>query len=137
MVGVSFAKLDEVIKSNRWQLAVYSSAIAFSLIFQQPWFITLWLLPLAVGQTMLRFILLAEHTGCSYDNNPLTNTRTTLTWFPIKFMMWNMPFHAEHHLYPSIPFAALPKAHKELKKHFTVIDDGYFQVNQNIINNIL
>ena len=75
---------DEVIRSTRLQLAVYGAAIALSVIFQQPWFITFWLLPLAVGQTILRFILLAEHTGCSKDNNPLTNTRTTLTWFPIK-----------------------------------------------------
>ena len=125
----------EVIKSTRLQLAVYGVAIAVSLIFQQPWFITLWLLPLALGQPLLRAILIAEHTGCSRDNNPLTNTRTTLTWFPIKFMMWNMPFHAEHHLYPSIPFHALPQAHQQLKEYFTVCDRSYFQVNRNIIVN--
>ena len=125
---------DEVIESNRLQLAVYGVAIALSL-FQQPWFITLWLLPLAVGQPILRLILLAEHTGCSHDNHPLSNTRTTLTWLPIKLMMWNMPFHAEHHLYPSIPFHALPQAHQELKEHFTVIDRGYLKVNQNIVRN--
>lgn len=79
--------LKEVIKSTRLQLAIYGNAIALSLIFQQPWFITLWLLPLAIGQPILRIILLAEHTGCSNNNNPLTNTRTTVTWFPIKFMM--------------------------------------------------
>ena len=126
---------DEVIQSNRLQLAVYGIAIALSLVFQQPWFITLWLLPLAVGQPILRLILLAEHTGCSNDNNSLNNTRTTLTWFPIKLMMWNMPFHAEHHLYPSIPFHTLPQAHQKLKEHFTVVDRGYLKVNQNIIRN--
>ncbi len=127
---------SEVIKSNRWQIAVYGVAITISLVFQQPWFITLWLLPLAVGQPILRFILLAEHTGCSKDNNPLTNTRTTLTWFPVKFMMWNMPYHAEHHLYPSIPFHALPQAHQELKEHLAVVDDGYLNVNQTIITSL-
>ena len=124
---------DEVIKSTRLQLAVYGSAIAVSLIFQQPWFITGWLLPLAVGQPILRIILLAEHTGCSNDNNPLTNTRTTLTWFAIEFMMWNMPYHGSHHLYPSIPFHALPKAHQHLVEHFKVVDNGYLKVNRDII----
>lgn len=128
---------DEVIKSNRLQLAVYGTAIAFSIAVGQPWFITLWLLPLAIGQPILRLILLAEHTGCTNDNNPLTNTRTTLTSFPLRMMMWNMPFHAEHHLYPSMPFHALPHAHQKLKKHFTVVDDGYINVNQNIIENLL
>jgi len=128
---------NKVIKSTRLQLAVYGMAIAISFVFWQPWFITLWLLPLAVGQPILRFILLAEHTGCTKNNNPLTNTRTTLTWFPLRIMMWNMPFHAEHHLYPSIPFHALPKAHQELKEHFAVIDRGYLKVNQNIVSNFL
>ena len=126
---------DEIIRSTRLQLAVYGGAITLSVIFQQPWFITFWLLPLAIGQIILRFILLAEHTGCSKDNNLLTNTRTTLTWFPIKFLMWNMPFHAEHHLYPSIPFHALPQAHQELKEHFAIVDKGYLKVNRNIIAN--
>ena len=122
----------------RYLLKIYLEiilAIAISLLFQQPWFITLWLLPLAIGQPILRLILLAEHTGCSNDNNSLSNTRTTLTWLPIKLMMWNMSFHAEHHLYPSIPFHALPQAHQELKEHFTVIDRGYLKVNQNIVSN--
>jgi fatty acid desaturase len=46
-----------------------------------------------------------------------------------------MPFHAEHHLYPSIPFHALPQAHQELKEHFQVIEQGYFKVNQEIVGN--
>lgn len=121
---------DEVIRSTRLQLAVYSIAIAISLIFDRPWFFTLWLLPLAIGQPILRYILLAEHTGCSNDDNPLTNTRTTLTWLP--FLAWNIPFHAEHHLYPSIPFHALPLAHQQLKQHFKVVEDGYLEVHRNI-----
>lgn len=124
---------EEVINSTRLQLVVYAGAIAFSVVIGQPWFITYWLLPLAVGQPLLRIILLAEHTGCSNDSNPSTNTRTTLTWFPLRFMLWNMPFHGSHHLYPSLPFHALPQAHQELQQYLTVIDDGYLKVHQNIV----
>jgi fatty acid desaturase len=122
---------DEVIKSTRLQLAVYGIAIAISLISHQPWFFTLWLLPLAVGQPLVRYILLAEHTGCTNDGNPLTNTRTTLTWFP--WLAWNIPFHAEHHLYPSIPFHALPKAHQQLQEHFQEVESGYLKVHRDIV----
>ena len=45
------------------------------------------------------------------DRNGLTNTRTTLTNAAVRLLMWNMPFHAEHHLYPSIPFHRLADAH--------------------------
>ncbi len=125
----------EVIRSTRLQLAVYAIAMMISIGFHQPWFVTYWLFPLFIGQPGLRFILLAEHTGCSEDSNPSTNTRSTLTLFPVRFLMWNMPFHAEHHLYPSIPFHQLPIAHQQLQKHLAQIGLGYVNVNRSIVNN--
>lgn len=123
----------QVILSTRLQLAVYAIAILIGAIAHQPWFFKYWLFPLFVGQPILRFILLAEHTGCSGDRNPLTNTRSTQTLFPLQLLMWNMPFHAEHHLYPSIPFHQLPSAHQHLQPHFTHIAPGYLHVNRQII----
>jgi len=126
----------QVIRSTRFQLAVYAGAIAISILFAQPWFFLYWLLPLMVGQPILRFILLAEHTGCTLDNNILTNTRTTLTLLPVRLFMWNMSFHTEHHLYPSIPFHALPKAHQHLNSYLTYLDKGYIRVNQYITSKL-
>ncbi|BDA74236.1 fatty acid desaturase [Rivularia sp. IAM M-261] len=126
----------EVIRSTRLQLTIYIVALGISLFYGQPWFFIYWLLPLMVGQPILRFILLAEHTGCTRDANLLTNTRTTRTLIPTQFLMWNMSFHAEHHLYPSIPFHALPKSHNYLDTHFTHIDPGYFKVNQHIVTKL-
>jgi fatty acid desaturase len=124
---------QEVIQSVRLQLLIYVVAIVLSIIFQQPWFVLYWLLPLIVGQPILRIILMSEHTGCSLNDNYLINTRTTLTRWPIRFLMWNMPFHAEHHLYASIPFHALPAAHKKLASHFTHVAPGYVQVQRSLI----
>ncbi|MBO3458499.1 fatty acid desaturase [Aetokthonos hydrillicola Thurmond2011] len=126
----------QVIRSTRLHLAVYVCALAVSILFGQPWFFLYWLLPLFIGQPILRFILLAEHTGCTLDNNLFTNTRTTLTLLPMRLLMWNMSFHAEHHLYPSIPFHALPKAHQYLNSHLTYVDKGYTKVNQYIISKL-
>lgn len=126
---------SEVQRSVQLQLLVYGMAIAASIYFQSLGFVLGWLLPLAVGQPILRFILLAEHTGCSLDANPFTNTRTTLTAFPLRFLMWNMPYHAEHHFCPSIPFHQLSAAHEQLRSHLIHLDPGYLAVNTTIIRN--
>jgi fatty acid desaturase len=125
----------EVIRSTRLQLLVYAVAIAISVYFQQPWFLTYWLLPLAVGQPFLRLILLAEHTDRPNNSNMLANTRTTLTLAPLRFLIWNISYHAEHHLYASIPFHQLAAAHKKLGSHFECVENGYINVNRQIIAN--
>ncbi len=126
----------EVIRSTRLQLAVYGVFLLVSNLAGQPWFLVYWLFPLAVGQPFLRLILLAEHTLCTPQNSPFTNTRTTYTLWPIRFLMWNMPFHAEHHLYPSIPFHALPAAHQKIAPRLSHISQGYSRVNGAIVGRV-
>ena len=78
----------------------------------------------------------AEHTLCSRDQNFLTNTRTTLANFPIRLFMWNMPFHAEHHLYPAIPFHRLPAAHAKLGDKLSHIAAGYVAANRDVLRSL-
>jgi fatty acid desaturase len=84
-----------------------------------------WIGPQLMAQPLLRLYLLTEHTGCTEDGNGVTNTRTTLTNPPARLLMWNMGFHAEHHLYPSIPFHRLADAHAALRPHLAVVQHGY------------
>jgi fatty acid desaturase len=95
-----------------------------------------WFLPALLAQPILRALLIAEHTGCSQDRNGLTNTRTTLTRFPIRLLMWNMPYHAEHHLYPSIPFHLLPALHREVGAALRHVAPGYVAANREIIQRL-
>lgn len=92
-----------------------------------------WLLPLALGQPLLRFVLLAEHGGCAATDDGLQNTRTTLTLAPLRWLMWNMPFHCEHHLYPSLPFHALGAAHQEIAPHLAHVARGYGSVHRQFL----
>ena len=93
-----------VVRSVRLQLLVYAVAIGVSLWLGRPYFVTYWLLPMALAQPLLRAILLAEHAGCSHDDDALANTRTTHTTrlIPKALLMWEMPYHAEHHRYPAL-----------------------------------
>jgi fatty acid desaturase len=95
-----------------------------------------WMLPQLLCQPFLRAYVLAEHTGCTLDRNGLTNTRTTLTSAAVRLLMWNMPFHAEHHLYPSIPFHRLPDAHAAIRDKLRFVQHGYLRWNFGIIRRL-
>jgi fatty acid desaturase len=51
---------------------------------------------------------------------------------PVRFLMWNLPYHAAHHLYPSIPFHQLPAAHGCLRAHLRVVAPGYVSVQRGL-----
>jgi len=126
-----------VIRSVRWQFAVYAAAIVASVALGRAYFVTYWLLPVAVAQPLLRAILLAEHTGCTENDDALSNTRTTHTIFPIRFLMWEMPYHAEHHRYPALPFFALAAAHESLGPHLQhVARRGYLGVHADFLKGL-
>ena len=85
----------------------------------------LWLLPLLIGQPFLRAYLLAEHGLCPPVANMLENSRTTFTNRIVRFLAWNMPYHAEHHSYPNVPFHRLPAFHRLTQAHLKSTSDGY------------
>jgi fatty acid desaturase len=111
-----------VVRSVRLQLLTYGAAILASCLLGYPYFVLYWLLPVALAQPLLRAILLAEHMGCSNDADMLSNTRTTYTLWPVRFLMWQMPYHAEHHRYPALPFFALARAHVRLEPHLAHVE---------------
>ncbi|MBI1311103.1 fatty acid desaturase [bacterium] len=117
------------------QLAIYVAGVT-SIFMGYPWALYYWFLPALLAQPLLRAILIVEHTGCTNDENGLTNTRTTLAMFPVRLLMWNMPFHTEHHLYPSIPFHELPRAHQKLKEKLVHLAPSYVAANREVIGSL-
>ena len=46
------------------------------------------------------------------------NSRTVTTNPVFRFVYWNMNYHVEHHMFPMVPYYALPKLH-DMMKHDT------------------
>jgi fatty acid desaturase len=128
--------LPPIRRSVVLQVAVYGALGAISCWHGNGLLWWNWLLPLALGQPVLRFLLMAEHNGCAYTADMTANTRTTLTVAPIRWLMWEMPFHAEHHLYPSIPFHALKRAHPLLAEHLKHCAPGYLAVHRELLGDL-
>ena len=84
----------------------------------------------------LRLYLLCEHTLCPNSDDGFANTRTTLSNPLVRFLMWNLPYHAEHHLFPNIAFHNLPEAHRYLRPHLKHVAKGYIQVQREIVRTL-
>jgi len=66
-----------------------------------------------------------------------SRTRTVTTNFFVRFFIWNMNYHAEHHAWPFIPWHKLPKAHKVASTHLKHKANGYLSIHYNIINQMV
>lgn len=94
--------------------------------------LTYWLIPLLLGQPVMRFIRMTEHVGRPQIADPLRNTRSTRVALPWRLLAWNMNFHAEHHLLPSVPFHALPRFNALLQGRIPV-RRGYREGHREIL----
>jgi fatty acid desaturase len=72
-----------------------------------------WLFPLVVAGQVANLRGIAEH-GMTTGGNEFTDTRTVTTHPVVSFMMCNINYHLEHHLYPGVPWYNLPKLHRLL-----------------------
>lgn len=114
---------NRIIIEAQFILVFYIFAAA-SLYFT-PVLIWVWIVPVLLGQPFLRVYLLAEHGHCPPVTNMLENSRTTLTSRFVRWLAWNMPYHAEHHAYPAVPFHKLPELHDRLRPHLQSVSKGY------------
>ena len=125
-----------VVHEARLHLASYVALAAVSTATGSTAVLWLWLVPVVLGQPMLRLYLLAEHTGCPMVPDMLANSRTVHTNAVVRFLAWNMPYHAEHHAYAAIPFHALPRAHAALGPFVRVQSQGYARVHRELIRDL-
>ena len=77
-------------------------------------------LPRAYGVWFLLTIGLPQHVGLAEDVlDHRLNSRTFLLPAPVRFLYWNMNYHVEHHMYPLVPYHALPRLHEVVKHDCT------------------
>jgi fatty acid desaturase len=125
-----------IVREARLYLTVYGLFLLVSIATGSPAVLIFWLIPALLGQPFLRAYLLAEHTGCPLVADMLENTRTTRSLALVRRLAWNMPYHAEHHACPWLPFHALPAAHRLLEEKIAVQASGYIAVNREIIQTL-
>lgn len=114
-----------VAREARAMLAGYAVLAAGSVAAGSALLLWVWLLPMVLGQPVLRLYLLAEHGRCPLVADMFANSRTTFTNRAVRWLAWNMPYHAEHHAFPAVPFHRLPDLHRLARAHLRTTERGY------------
>lgn len=112
-----------VVAEARWMAVLYG--LAGASLFWTPLLLWVWVVPVLLGQPALRLYLLAEHGDCPEVVNMFENTRTTFTTTGMRWLAWNMPYHVEHHVWPTVPFHRLPEVHGLMKDELRITAEGY------------
>jgi fatty acid desaturase len=125
-----------IVREARILWGGYACVAAVSLYLERPDALIYWLLPALLGQPLLRLFLLAEHTGCPLTDDMLANTRSTRTNAAVRFLTWRMPYHAEHHCFPSVPFHALARLNALIGTRTAITATGYLALHRELLRHL-
>jgi fatty acid desaturase len=106
----------KVVRSSRAYVAIFAAVIGSCVAFGSLLPAMLIVLPRFYGGPLAQIFNITQHAGLDedvYDHR--LNTRT-ITMNPLfSFLYANMNYHIEHHMFPMVPFYALPQLHEMIK----------------------
>jgi fatty acid desaturase len=106
----------KAIRAARVHVAIHATALAAAISWQS--FIPLMLigLPRLYGCWHMVLTGLIQHCGMAENViDHRLNSRTVLMNPISRWIYWNMNYHIEHHMFPMVPYHALPRLHEILK----------------------
>jgi fatty acid desaturase len=139
---LSDGEKDYILKSERSKVAfvariwvaIYAAAIGLALYtwsFLPLMFIGL---PSFYGCWHMLLTGLTQHIGLAEDVlDHRLNSRTMYINPFSRFIYWNMNYHVEHHMFPMVPYHALPKLHEEIKNDCPPPYHGFWACYREII----
>ena len=74
-------------------------------------------LPTLYGGWFALYCGMTQHLGLAEDvlDHRLNAHRARFVNPIFRFLYWNMNYHVEHHIFPTVPYHALPKLHEAIK----------------------
>jgi fatty acid desaturase len=95
-------------------------------------------LPSFYGGWLLIVFGLTQHAGLAEDVlDHRLNSRTVYMNPLFRYLYWNMNYHVEHHMFPMVPYHALPALHADMKADTPPPYDGLWAAYREIIPALL
>ena len=95
-------------------------------------------LPNILGAWLMPIYGIPQHAGLAENVlDHRLNSRTILMNPLNRFLYWNMNYHVEHHMFPLVPYHALPQLHELVKHDLPTPYRGLWQAWAEIIPTVL
>lgn len=128
----------KVYRNARIWAAIYAGVIVWSAVIGS-------ILPLMFiglssfyGAWLLVVFGLTQHAGLAEDVlDHRLNCRTVYMNPVSRFIYWNMNYHIEHHMFPMVPYHALPALHEEMKTDTPPAYKGLWEAYREIVPTLL
>jgi fatty acid desaturase len=120
--------------NSRVLLACYVAIFVWA-ILAHSWLPVLFLfLARAYGTWLHELCALTQHTGLKENVlDHRVSSRTVKLNPVVRFLYWNMNYHIEHHMFPSVPFHALPRFHETVASQMPVPYSGLWPAWREIL----
>jgi fatty acid desaturase len=132
------AKVPDMVREARILLAGYVALIAWAVI-GQTWVPMLYFfIPRFAGAFAVYSFITTQHMAMrqDVDDHRLCTRSMTNSWLS-RVLYWNMNYHIEHHVYPSVPFHALPALNAAIRDQLPEPSPGLLAAHVEIVRTIL
>jgi Na+-transporting NADH:ubiquinone oxidoreductase subunit F len=124
----------KVFTRARIYVLIYASVIGLSILSRSFLPLMLFLLPNFYGTWLAVIYGLTQHAGLAENVlDHRLNCRTVYMDWLHRYLYWNMGYHVEHHMFPLVPYHALPKLHELIKADCPAAYNGLIEAYREII----
>jgi Na+-transporting NADH:ubiquinone oxidoreductase subunit F len=110
------SEFSKIFRHARMVLGIYAATILLALAVHSWLPIFLIILPHFFGTWLMIVHNTTQHAGLAENVLDHRLNCRTVYMNPIsRFIYWNMNYHVEHHMFPLVPYHALPKLHELIK----------------------
>lgn len=131
-------EFPKIYRKARIHLAIYLGVVAACVATSSILPLLLVGLPNLFGSWLMLVYGLTQHAGLAENVlDHRLNCRTVRMNFLNRYLYWNMNYHVEHHMFPLVPYHALPALHEAVKSDMPAPYGGLVEAYREIIPAIL
>jgi fatty acid desaturase len=131
---VPAAKVKQLVWGARLFLIGYAGVFVLSILLRSAFPLVAFFAARLAGGWVVQLFINSQHM-CMSEAMPdhRFSTRSLACSPPTRVLYWNMNFHIEHHLYPGVPFHALPSVNRLVRDELPLPTRGAWAANVEIL----